>query len=128
MHLELQEMGMPRANLLLVGPDSVTHHVLLLLLPDLNDPITTWRPGEPLVLPPPEQTGTMILQDVGSLGRDDQDRLLEHLNNAIKQPQIVSTSPTPLLPRVHARTFDDALYYRLNHIYIDSTGQAGRLL
>ena len=128
MHLELQEMGMPRVNLLLVGPDSVTQHVLLLLLPDLNNPITTWCPGEPLVLPPPAHTGTMIFHDVGSLGRADQYRLLEHLNSAGGQTQIVSTSPAPLLPRVHARTFDDALYYRLNHVCMNSTGQAGRLL
>jgi hypothetical protein len=127
MHLALQEMGMPRVNLLLVGPDSVTQHVLLLLLPDLHNPITTWCPGEPLVLPPPARMGTMILHDVGSLGRDDQYRLLEHLNSTTGHPQIVSTSPTPLLPRVHARTFDDTLYYRLNHIYMSSTGQASRL-
>jgi hypothetical protein len=126
MHLELQEMGMPRVNLLLVGPDSVTQHVLLLLLPDLTNPITTWCPGEPLVLPP-AHSGTMIFHDVGSLGSADQYRLLEHLNGAGRQTQIVSTSPTPLLPRVHARTFDDALYYRLNHVCMHSTGETGRL-
>ena len=128
MHLELQEMGLPRVNLLLVGPDSVTQHVLLLQLPDLLNPITTWCPGEQLVLPPPAGTGTMIFHDVGSLGPDDQFRLLEYLNTAAGRPQIVSTSPTPLLPSVHARTFDDALYYRLNQICMQSTGRAGRLL
>jgi hypothetical protein len=127
MHLELEEMGMPRVNLLLVGPDSVTQHVLLLLLPDLHNPITTWCPGEQLVLPPPAVTGTMILYDVGALALDDQFRLLEHLNRASGRPQIVSTSPTPLLPRVHARTFDDSLYYRLNHVCMHSSGEAGRL-
>ena len=126
MHLELQEMGMPRVNLMLVGPDSVTQHVLLLLLPDLHNPITTWCPGQPLVLPP-AHTGTMILHDVGSLGLDDQYRLLDHLNRATGRPQIVSTTQTPLLPRVHARAFDDTLYYRLNHICMKSSGQAGRL-
>jgi hypothetical protein len=127
MHLELQEMRMPRVNLMLVGPDSLTHHVLLLLLPDLHNPITTWCPGEQLVLPPPDDTGTMIFHNVGALGRDDQYRLLAHLSSATGHPQIVSTSPTPLLPRVHARTFDDTLYYRLNHIYMDSTGREGLL-
>jgi hypothetical protein len=127
MHLELQEMGMPRVNLLLVGPDSVTQHVLLLLLPDLHNPITTWSPGEPLVLPP-APTGTMILHDVGALELADQYRLLDHLNRATGHPQIVSTSPTSLLPRVQAGTFDDVLYYRLNHICMNSSGKVGRLL
>jgi len=128
MHLELQEMGLPRVNLLLVGPDTVTQHVLLLLLPDLANPITTWCPGEQLALPPPAATGTMIFHEVGSLGLDDQFRLLEYLNTATGRPQIVSTSPTPLLLSVDAGTFDDTLYYRLNHVCMHSAGRAGRPL
>jgi hypothetical protein len=128
MHLQLQEMGLPRVNLLLVGPDSVTHHLLELLLPELSNPIATWCPGEHLVLPPLSFTGTMIFHDIGALGRDDQWRLLEHLGCATGALQIVSTSPTPLLPRIHAGTFDDTLYYRLNHIYLDSNPQTGRPL
>ena len=127
MHLELQEMGMPRVNLFLVGPRSATEDLLELLLPDLNNPIGTWFPGEPLTLPLPRPAGTMIFYDVGALAYDDQRRLLEHLDGSDGQPQIVSTSSTPLWPRVHAGTFDDALYYRLNHIYLDLSGPAGRL-
>jgi hypothetical protein len=118
-HLELQQMGLPRVNLLLLGPDTVTQNVLELLLPDLHDPITTWCPGERLMLRPPTQAGTMIFYDVGALARDDQRRLLEHLGRATIRPQVVSTSSTPLLPRVHAGTFNETLYYRLNTICLD---------
>ena len=125
MHRELQEMGMPRVNLFLVGPRSAAQDLLDLLLPDLHSPIATWFPGEPLVVPAPE-TGTMIFFDVGALAYADQRRLLDHLERTPVLPQIISTSSTPLYPRVHAGTFDDALYYRLNRIYMDLSGPASR--
>jgi hypothetical protein len=121
MHRELQEMGMPRVNLFLVGPRSATQDLLELLLPDLHNPIATWFPGEPLLVPA-AGTGTMIFYDIGALAHPDQRRLLDHLERAPGPPQIISTSSTPLYPRVHAGTFDDALYYRLNRIYMDLSG------
>jgi hypothetical protein len=125
MHLELQAIGLPRVNLFLVGPESVTHPLLELLLPKLHDPITTWCPGQHFVLPPPEYTGTMILYQVGALGRADQWRLLEHLGRVTGELQIVSTSSAPLMSRIHAGTFDDTLYYKLNHVYVDSNACPG---
>jgi hypothetical protein len=126
MHCELQEMGMPRVNLFMVGPRSLTQNLLDLLLPDLHDPIATWFPGEPLALPA-TGSGTLIFYDIGALAYDDQRRLLDHLSGAAERPQIISTSSTPLLPRVHAGTFDDTLYYRLNHVYLDLSGPRGPL-
>jgi sigma-54-interacting transcriptional regulator len=128
MHLELQEMGMPRANLFLVGPRSVTQNLLDLLMPDLRMPIATWFPGEPMELAPAMQSGTMIFYDIGALASHDQRRLLDHLASGADQPQIISTSSTPLFPRVHAGTFDDTLYYRLNHVYMDLSGPPSRPL
>ena len=128
MHLELQEMGMPRANLFLVGPRSVTQNLLDLLLPDLHSPIATWFPGEPMELAPVAGSGTMIFYDIGALAAEDQRRLLDHLASDACQPQIISTSSTPLFPRVRAGTFDDTLYYRLNHIYMDLSGPPSRPL
>jgi hypothetical protein len=123
MHAELQEMGMPRVNLFLVGPRSVTQSLLELLRPDLHNPIATWFPGEPLTLP--ARSGTMVFYDVGALADDDQRRLLEHLTGDTGQAQIICTSSTPLLPRVHAGSFNDTLYYRLNHVYMDMSGPPG---
>jgi hypothetical protein len=128
MHLELQEMGMPRANLFLVGPRSVTQNLLDLLLPDLQGPIATWFPGEPMALSPANRSGTMLFYDIGALAATDQRRVLDHLADGADQPQIISTSSTPLFPRVHAGTFDDTLYYRLNHIYMDLSGPPSRPL
>jgi DNA-binding NtrC family response regulator len=35
---------------------------------------------------------------------------------------VVSTSPAPLIPRVHSGLFIDTLYYRLNTVCVDVTG------
>jgi hypothetical protein len=127
MHRELRAMGMPRVNLFLVGPRSVTQDLLELLLPDMHAPITTWFPGEPLTLPP-AGSRTMIFYDIGALRYDDQRLLLGHLAGDSARPQIISTSSTALWPRVHAGSFDDTLYYRLNHIYMDLSGPPSRRL
>jgi transcriptional regulator of acetoin/glycerol metabolism len=118
---ELQLLAMPRVNLLLIGSESVMQHILKLLLPVLEKPFVTWRPGEPLVLPSTAHTGTMIVDGVGALGREDQHRLLEWSNQAAGRIRIVSTAAVPLFPLVEAGTFLDTLYYRLNVICVDAT-------
>ena len=91
------------------------------LLPNLDEPIARWRPGQRLVLPSVAGTGTMILQDVGALARDDQRRLLDWLERSSGRTQVVSTSRGPLLPRVRSGVFLEALYYRLNTVCVDTT-------
>ena len=73
------------------------------------------------MLPPAERTGTMVLNDVGSLGLQDQIQLLEWLATACGRTQVVSTAPAPLLPQVQAGGFIDTLYYRLNTVCVDAT-------
>ena len=75
--MELQQMGKPKVNLLLTGMDIVIQNVLQVLMPDLRNPVSTWRPGQRLVLPPATKAGALILQDVGDLPREDQRRLPE---------------------------------------------------
>lgn len=120
-HVDLLLMGMPRVNLLLIAPDGVVRFVLESLLLDLQEPIVPWRAGEKLVLPSTEQGGTLVLHEAGNLATDDQLRLLEWLERAEGRTQVVSTSSTPLLPRVHAGDFFDTLYYRLNTVCVDVT-------
>lgn len=110
-----------RANLLLTHAGGVIQSVLELLQPDLDEPIATWCPGERLVLPPATRAGTMILQDVGALAKEDQRRLLEWLERASGRTQVVSTTAASLLPRVEAGAFIDTLYYRLNTVCLDVT-------
>ena len=64
----------------------------------------------------------MILQDVGALTDGDQHRLLDWLDRTPGRTQVVSTTPAPLYPRVQAGAFIDRLYYRLNTVCMDVTG------
>jgi transcriptional regulator of acetoin/glycerol metabolism len=120
-HVDLLLMGMPRVNLLLIAADGVVRYVIESLLLDLQEPITRWKPGERLPLPAPSDGGTLVLHDVGSLTTDEQLRLLDWLERAAGRTQVVSTSSTPLLPRVDAGAFIDMLYYRLNTVCVDVT-------
>ena len=61
----------------------------------------------------------MILREVGALSVDDQHRLLEWMDLTGGRTQIVSTTSTPLLSRVRAGGFLEALYYRLNTVCVD---------
>ena len=120
-HVSLQMIGMPRVNLLLVGIDGMVWNVLLTLLPELCEPITTWCPGEQLVLPPAARPGTLILHDVGAMTHVDQAQLLKWLVSASGRTQVISMTAVPLLPRVQGGAFIDTLYYRLNTVCIDVT-------
>jgi hypothetical protein len=117
----LRLVEMHRVNLLLMGRDDVVRPMVDALAARLHQPVGTWSPGEQLVLPPAERTGTMVLNDVGALAVQDQIQLLEWLGTAIGRTQVVSTSPAPLLPRVESGKFLDILYYRLNTFCVDAT-------
>jgi len=120
-HVDLLLMGMPRVNLLLIAPDGVVRYVLESLLLDLKEPMTRWSPGEPLNLPDPDRAGTLVLNHVYALPPADQLRLIEWMEIAEGRTQVVSATPAPLLPRVHAGEFIDILYYRLNTVCVDVT-------
>jgi len=118
-HADLQQMGMPRANLLLVGVDDRLQRILELLSRDYREPVAVWTPDQQLVLPATDTVKTLILRDVGSLSHVDQGRLYNWLDEAAGRTQVVSTTPERLLPRVHAGAFMAALYYRLNVLYVE---------
>jgi hypothetical protein len=120
-HVDLLLMGMPRVNLLLVAPDGVVRYVLESLLLNLREPIVRWSPGHSLHLATVDHCATIILHDVGNLPPREQLDLLEWLERADGRAQVVSTSATPLLPRVQCGAFIDTLYYRLNTVCVDVT-------
>lgn len=107
-----------RANALLIGPDDITCAFLKAIRPDLQDPVTTLRGGEPFSLPA-GPVGTLILINVGGFSPPDQMQLHEALNDRLSGVQVISTSATGLMPMLAANGFYEALYYRLNTIYID---------
>ena len=113
-----------RVNVLLMGTNDVVHRVLAALHERLHEPVARWSPGEQFVLPPVEDGGTVLLNDVGALAIQEQIQLLEWLTNAQGRTQVVSTAPSLLLPRVKAGAFIDTLYYRLNTVCLDATAEA----
>jgi len=105
-------------NLLIVVPERANGFADLLMA-ELATPVVAWRPGERLMLPQPAQTGTLLLHNVGALSLLDQRYLVEWLERAAGRTQVVSTTPTALLPLVQAGTFLARLYYRLNTVCVD---------
>jgi hypothetical protein len=121
-HVDLLLMGMPRVNLLLIAPDAVVRYVLESLLLNLREPVARWTPGQPLDLPSDGLVNTVILHDVGLMQPNEQLELLAWLEQTDGRTQVVSTSPTPLMPRVHSGLFIERLYYRLNTVCVDVSG------
>jgi hypothetical protein len=105
-------------NLLIIVPEE-TRGVAEVLISELARPVVSWQPGDRLMLPQASKTGTLLLYDVGALSLPDQRYLIEWLERAAGQTQVVSLSTVPLLPLVQADTFLAKLYYRLNTVCVD---------
>jgi hypothetical protein len=119
-HSDLDLARMTKANLLIVGTKRVAN-LLSFLLPELN-PVVMIQPEDGSLLLPPvsAQVRTAVVRDVDALTCQEQRRLLKWLlDSAGHRMQVVSTASAPLLPLVETGTFHDALYYRLNTVYID---------
>ncbi len=118
-HADLQMMGMPRVNLLVVGTPGAIQGVLELLA--VQNAVTIWCADEPLSLPSPTRQTTLVLHDVGLLDYADQLKLLDWLERCGGRAQVISTTPQSLLKRVNGGAFIDTLYYRLNTVCVDVT-------
>ncbi len=103
-----------RVNMLLVDPYNLAAMVVDALWPDLCDPIEVWHPASGHALPSVGCAGTLIVQDVDTLPRDDQRAMCDWLEVAAGRTRVVSTTRQPLFPLVAAGTFEESLYYRLN--------------
>jgi Sigma-54 interaction domain len=114
-------MGLPQFDLRLSDGSNVLHNVIERILPDVAEPISSWHPGQRLVLPPRGHVNTMILHDVGAMVYEDQLRLLDWLDTMQGRTQVVSTTSEPLLTRVRAGLFLATLYYRLNTVSVNVT-------
>ncbi|HEU4996414.1 MAG TPA: sigma 54-interacting transcriptional regulator [Gemmatimonadaceae bacterium] len=121
----IEEWGTLRAlhpNVLVVGAEAICADLLDALRPNCRQPIETCEAGSFLALRPPSEPGTLILRDVGNLTHKGQRRLMKWLDgNPGNRIQVIATDASALWPRVRDGSFAEALYYRLNVIYIDLT-------
>ena len=119
---DLQMVRRHRANLLVVGEPAATAVILELLGLNARD-TTTWRPRQPLELPPPGRTTTLILHDVDQLSPAAQGAVLRWLDQTAGQTWVVSTTTAPLWPCVAAGAFSETLYYRLNIVCMSAAAE-----
>src|SRR6185503_15349102 len=96
-HVEWETLVQARPNLLLDGSASATSEMLSALKPHLRLPIIHHDPttGEPV---PQPKEGTLVLLEVGRLGVNQQQQLLQWLTqfNGRVPVQVVSTTSEPL--------------------------------
>jgi len=101
-----------RPNTLLIGSDADTNAVLSQHLPYLRAPIVDWRPrtaGAPTVA-----AGTLVVRNVETLDRLQQEQLFAWLDRYAAGVQVISVTESPLFSLVLAGAFLEKLYYRLN--------------
>jgi hypothetical protein len=104
---------------LLVGPERRVQDLVGVRVRETDTVLAIrCQDGPPQLPPASSYVGSMVLRDVDFLTPREQLRLFEWLATS-NRTQVVSTASAPLLPLVEAGVFDDALYYRLNTVYID---------
>jgi hypothetical protein len=105
-------------NLLLHGEDRVVTLAVAWLLPVLEPPLLTWRPGRPLNLPLASGGGTLVLRDIAALTPFDQLRLDAWLRKSPRATRIVSTTTQSIIPLIESGAFLERLYYRINTVVV----------
>ena len=105
-------------NLLLHGEDRAVALAVGWLLPVLEPPILTWRPGRPLTLPLASRGGTLVLRDIAALTPLDQLRLDAWLRKSPRATRIVSTTTQAVVPLIASGAFLEHLYYRINTVVV----------
>ena len=106
-----------RASVLLEGPRDATQAAIALLTPHMTEPILSMRGGASWEMTSGE-IGGVILEDVGELSAEDQERLVGWLDATRPFTQIIATTTSPLFHHVSRGRFGAALYYRLNVILV----------
>ncbi len=112
---EFPFLGTVGANMLLIGVNGASRDLVEASLVGLGL-VSRWEPGDKLVLPSQNETGTLILHEVGALTHDDQLKLLSWLEQSAGRTRVVSTASGSLFARVEAGAVLETLYYRLNTV------------
>jgi hypothetical protein len=105
-------------NLLIVGAAAARASAIRELRPFLRHTIVATSvavPGEPAA------ARTLVLENVAALTAAEQHDLLTWLEARGEGTQVITTADRSLLPLVKKGHFLEALYYRLNVVYLDLT-------
>jgi DNA-binding NtrC family response regulator len=87
-------------------------------MPLCRRPVREWvREAPPPAAP---DGGTFLIRDLQQLSLHEQRNLLAWLNERPARVQMVGVTHSALFPLVDGAGFLDALYYRLNTLYIDA--------
>jgi hypothetical protein len=108
-----------RARALVIGPDRATGAVIRALHADFRSPILNVRSG--FASPLSQNRGTLLIHDVSTLDKTDQDHLLQWLNLSPRGISVIAVASEPLFPLVQRGAFLPDLFYRLNLVVIDVT-------
>jgi hypothetical protein len=107
-----------RPNVLVRGPGEATHAFVDAVTPYLQSPVHNLACEGGFTLP--AGRGTLILDHLDALGREEQEKLLTWLDDPQHAgTQVISLTPARLYTSVQHQTFLNALYYRLNVIYLE---------
>jgi hypothetical protein len=102
-------------NALLIGPAANANAAILRLLPYLRAPVVHWHPramAEFMWQP----TGTLVVWDVDTLNRTQQELLLAWMDSHAVDLQVISVGEDPVFPLVLRKELIATLYYRLNMV------------
>jgi len=112
-----------RPNVLVVGSSADVDRTFEVMYPFLRTPIVAWVPRETRDLPS-TSFRTLVIRDVEALDSRQQEHVVALICRLTADVQVVSTSRTPLFPRVERGEFLNRLYYQLNVVYLDLTDHA----
>ena len=113
-------------NLLIMGADDVVASFVASLWPYFLAPRVVRRRGEQLqLLPSSRPAGTILVHDVDTLTRQEQDTLHRWMRADNDRTRVVSTTTRSLLPVLETGAFNDDLYYHLNVLTLDLRFPAG---
>lgn len=119
---DLNVARVTKANLLIIGTERQVTRLVRLAVPDASQAAVVRCQNGRLLLPStPFGTETIVIRDVDALTSEDQWKLCEWLDSRSDRTQVISTASAPLVPLVDSQLFNDALYYRLNMVYVDLT-------
>jgi len=109
-----------KLNLLIMGADDVVATFVTSLWPYFLAPSVVRRRGEELrLLPNSRPAGTILIHDVHTLTRREQNVLHRWMNAGNGRTRVVSTTTQSLMPVLETGVFNDDLYYRLNVLTFD---------